>query len=94
MAKKIYKDNPTEGEKFVKESLAKIKTSTDPVAASKSADLIVEAIVENLGIKHELFKKLDAVSAIYYILLIYIFLKSSTKYFVFKFRIYVLSPIT
>lgn len=67
MAKKIYKDNPVEGEKFVKESLAKIKTSTDPVAASKSADLVVEAIVENLGIKHELFKKLDAVSSIYYL---------------------------
>ncbi|XP_026321665.1 hydroxyacyl-coenzyme A dehydrogenase, mitochondrial-like [Hyposmocoma kahamanoa] len=60
VAKKIYKDNPAEGEKFVKDSLAKIKTSTDPVAASKSADLVVEAIVENLGIKHELFKKLDA----------------------------------
>lgn len=65
VAKKIYKDNPAEGEKFVKESLAKIKTSTDPVAASKSADLVVEAIVENLGIKHELFKKLDAVSSKY-----------------------------
>lgn len=64
MAKKIYKDNPAEGEKFVQESLAKIKTSNDPVAASKSADLVVEAIVENLGIKHELFKKLDAVSSL------------------------------
>lgn len=64
VAKKVYKDNPAEGEKFVKESLEKIKTSTDPVAASKSADLVVEAIVENLGIKHELFKKLDAVSFI------------------------------
>lgn len=62
VAKKIYKDNPAEGEKFVKESLAKIQTSTDPVVASKSADLVVEAIVENLAVKHELFKKLDAVS--------------------------------
>ncbi|CAH0720566.1 unnamed protein product, partial [Brenthis ino] len=60
VAKKIYKDNPKEGEKFVTESLARIKTDTDPVSGSKGADLVVEAIVENINVKHELFKKLDA----------------------------------
>lgn len=59
VAKKIYKDNPQEAEKFVTESMARIKTATDPVSASKSADLVVEAIVENLDVKHQLFKKLD-----------------------------------
>lgn len=62
VAKKLYKDNPQEGEKFVSQSLAKIKTETDAVNASKNADLIIEAIVENINVKHELFKKLDAVS--------------------------------
>ncbi|XP_050347607.1 hydroxyacyl-coenzyme A dehydrogenase, mitochondrial-like [Nymphalis io] len=60
VAKKIYKDNPQEGEKFVSESMARIKTATDPVSASQGADLVVEAIVENIDIKHELFRKLDA----------------------------------
>lgn len=59
VAKKIYKDNPQEAEKFVTESMARIETATDPVSASKSADLVVEAIVENLDVKHQLFKKLD-----------------------------------
>ncbi|KOB75952.1 3-hydroxyacyl-coa dehyrogenase [Operophtera brumata] len=60
VAKKIYKENPQEGEKFVAEALGRIKTSSDPVAAVKSTDLVVEAIVENLAVKHDLFKKLDA----------------------------------
>lgn len=33
--------------------------STDPADAVKDADLVVEAIVENLAIKHKLFKSLD-----------------------------------
>ncbi|XP_026756140.1 hydroxyacyl-coenzyme A dehydrogenase, mitochondrial-like [Galleria mellonella] len=59
VAKKLYKDKPQEGEKFVSESLARIKTSTDPVEASKTSDLVVEAIVENIDVKHKLFKQLD-----------------------------------
>lgn len=62
VAKKVYKDNPNEGEKFVSEALARIKTATDPVVASKAADLVVEAIVENIDVKHKLFSKLDSVS--------------------------------
>lgn len=66
VAKKVYKDKPQEGEKFVAESMARIKTSTDPAAAAKSADLVVEAIVENMGVKHKLFQQLDAVFFFYY----------------------------
>ncbi|CAG9565055.1 unnamed protein product [Danaus chrysippus] len=51
-----------DGEKFVAEAIARIKTNTDPAAASQEADLIVEAIVENMDVKHQLFKKLDAVA--------------------------------
>ncbi|KAJ0174873.1 hypothetical protein K1T71_009981 [Dendrolimus kikuchii] len=59
VAKKVYKDNPAQGEKFVSESMSRIKTSTDPAEASKTADLVVEAIVENMSVKHKLFKQLD-----------------------------------
>ncbi|XP_045774704.1 hydroxyacyl-coenzyme A dehydrogenase, mitochondrial-like [Maniola jurtina] len=59
VAKKVYKDKPAEGEKFVSESMARIKTATDPVKAAAAADLVVEAIVENIGVKHQLFQKLD-----------------------------------
>ncbi|XP_035444302.2 hydroxyacyl-coenzyme A dehydrogenase, mitochondrial [Spodoptera frugiperda] len=62
VAKKVYKDKPQEGEKFVSEAMARIKTSTDPSEASKSADLVVEAIVENISVKHKLFSQLDAVA--------------------------------
>ncbi|CAH1638956.1 unnamed protein product [Spodoptera littoralis] len=62
VAKKMYKDKPQEGEKFVTDAMARIKTSTDPSEASKSADLVVEAIVENMSVKHKLFSQLDAVA--------------------------------
>ncbi|CAH2043072.1 unnamed protein product, partial [Iphiclides podalirius] len=61
VSKKIYKDNPQEAEKFVTESLNRIKTATDPISASQMADLVVEAIVENIDVKHQLFQKLDQV---------------------------------
>ncbi|XP_038222556.1 hydroxyacyl-coenzyme A dehydrogenase, mitochondrial-like [Zerene cesonia] len=60
VAKKIYKDNPQEAEKFMTESFARIKTSTDPVSAVQGTDLVIEAIVENIDIKHQLFQKLDS----------------------------------
>lgn len=61
VAKKVYKDKPQDGEKFVSEALARIKTSTDAVEASKTSDLVVEAIVENMSVKHKLFQQLDGV---------------------------------
>lgn len=61
VAKKLYKDKPQEGEKFVSESMARIKTCTDPAEGAKTADLVVEAIVENMGVKHNLFQQLDGV---------------------------------
>ena len=44
------------------ETLGKISTSTDAVATSAATDVVVEAIVENLGIKQKLFKALDEVA--------------------------------
>ncbi|XP_046630519.1 hydroxyacyl-coenzyme A dehydrogenase, mitochondrial-like isoform X2 [Neodiprion virginianus] len=62
VAKKLYKDNPTEGEKLVKSALASIEVSTDLQAAVKTTDLVIEAIVENLEAKHKLFASIDDVA--------------------------------
>jgi 3-hydroxybutyryl-CoA dehydrogenase len=45
----------------VEPTLARIQTTTDLIAAGSSADLIVEAIVEDLKSKQELFHRLDAI---------------------------------
>lgn len=39
--------------------MEKLSIDTDAVAASQDADLVVEAIVENLEVKQKLFKTLD-----------------------------------
>jgi 3-hydroxybutyryl-CoA dehydrogenase len=42
-----------------KDALEKILYTTDLKKACENADLIVEAVFENLAIKHELFQKVD-----------------------------------
>lgn len=59
VAKKLYKDAPEEGEKFIRDAKSRLKVMTDTKEAVKDADLVVEAIVENLEVKHKLFKSLD-----------------------------------
>ncbi|XP_059477652.1 hydroxyacyl-coenzyme A dehydrogenase, mitochondrial-like [Neocloeon triangulifer] len=60
VAKKQFKDDPAQGDKFVSLALANLSTSTDVAEAVKSADLVLEAIVENIKVKHELFRTVDA----------------------------------
>ncbi|KAL3309267.1 hypothetical protein Ciccas_012188 [Cichlidogyrus casuarinus] len=60
VAKKKFKDDASAQEAFVSNSLANLVTSTDMIKASKDSDLIIEAVIENLEIKHEIFKSLDA----------------------------------
>nr|XP_022917081.1 probable 3-hydroxyacyl-CoA dehydrogenase B0272.3 isoform X1 [Onthophagus taurus] len=60
VAKKLFKDKPaSEAEKFVNDTKSRIKGTTDVKSAVTDADLIVEAIIENIDIKHKLFKTLD-----------------------------------
>jgi len=59
VAKKQYKDDPAAGEKFVSETIGRISINTDAVEVAKGTDLVVEAIVENIGIKQKLFQALD-----------------------------------
>jgi len=59
LQKKLYKDKPAEGEKFMNDAKSRLKSSTDAPGAVKDADLVVEAIVENMEVKHKLFRSLD-----------------------------------
>ncbi|XP_037365474.1 hydroxyacyl-coenzyme A dehydrogenase, mitochondrial [Talpa occidentalis] len=63
VAKKKFAENPKAGEEFVAKTLGSISTSTDAAAVVHSTDLVVEAIVENLKLKNELFKRLDKFAA-------------------------------
>ncbi|XP_064416673.1 hydroxyacyl-coenzyme A dehydrogenase, mitochondrial isoform X2 [Latimeria chalumnae] len=59
IAKKKFADKPEAGAEFIQSTLKNLTTSTDAASVVHSTDLVVEAIVENLKVKHELFKKLD-----------------------------------
>lgn len=62
IAKKLYKDNPSEGEKFQADTLSRITYLSDTNKAVQSADLVVEAIIENLEVKQKLFEGIDKVA--------------------------------
>lgn len=59
VAKRLYKDKPDQIDKFIADTKANIRGSTDASAAVQDSDLVIEAIVENLEVKHKLFKSLD-----------------------------------
>lgn len=59
VAKKTFADKPEAGEKFVAETMGRLSSETDPAKAVKDADLVIEAIVENMDVKHKLFGLLD-----------------------------------
>ncbi|KAK3810358.1 MAG: 3-hydroxyacyl-CoA dehydrogenase [Benniella sp.] len=62
VAKKQFPEDAEKQKEFIDKTMSQIKTSTDSEAASKDADLIVEAIVENLKTKQQLFSMLDKVA--------------------------------
>lgn len=45
--------------KFVADALARITLTTEPNTAIADTDLLIEAIVENMRVKHKLFTDLD-----------------------------------
>ncbi|MGH0189221.1 UNVERIFIED_CONTAM: hypothetical protein FKN15_034158 [Acipenser sinensis] len=47
------------GAAFIQKTMKNLTTSTDAASVVHSTDLVLEAIVENLQVKHELFKTLD-----------------------------------
>lgn len=60
VAKKKFGGESDEASKFIAEAVGRLSTSTDAVASVSSADLVVEAIVENLDVKKKLFSQLDS----------------------------------
>ena len=48
-----------DGEKFIEETMSHLSVQTDAASAVQNSDLVIEAIVENLDIKKQLFTVLD-----------------------------------
>ncbi|XP_057667108.1 probable 3-hydroxyacyl-CoA dehydrogenase B0272.3 [Diorhabda carinulata] len=59
VAKKLHKDDPTAAKQLSEGVLSRIKYVHDTEKSVENADLIIEAIIENIEIKHKLFKVLD-----------------------------------
>uniref|UniRef100_A0A3Q3W8H8 Hydroxyacyl-coenzyme A dehydrogenase, mitochondrial n=1 Tax=Mola mola TaxID=94237 RepID=A0A3Q3W8H8_MOLML len=62
VVKKKFADKPQAGEEFLQKVLRNVSTSTDAASVVHGSDLVVEAIVENLKIKQDLFGRLDMVA--------------------------------
>ncbi|XP_057699333.1 hydroxyacyl-coenzyme A dehydrogenase, mitochondrial [Corythoichthys intestinalis] len=62
VVKKKFADNPEAGEAFIEKVLRNVSTATDVAAAVQSTDLVLEAIVENLKVKQDLFSGIDKVA--------------------------------
>ncbi|KAF8710281.1 3-hydroxyacyl-CoA dehydrogenase, C-terminal domain, partial [Rhizoctonia solani] len=60
IAKKAHPDSVEQQKSFVDSLASTIVTTTDAQEAVKQADLVVEAIVENLEVKRKLFSSLDS----------------------------------
>lgn len=53
---KKFPDDASKSSAFINDTLKRISTSTDIKASAKQADLVIEAIVENVEVKQKLFK--------------------------------------
>lgn len=62
VAKKQFQADPSAGEKFVQTALANLQIATKPDEALATADLVVEAVVENLELKRKIFQQYDAMA--------------------------------
>jgi len=62
VAKKKFKEDPAASEKFVADSMGLLNTATSADEALSTADLVVEAVTENMALKQKLFTAFDAVA--------------------------------
>ncbi|XP_034749898.1 hydroxyacyl-coenzyme A dehydrogenase, mitochondrial [Etheostoma cragini] len=65
VVKKKFADKPEAGEEFIQKTLQNVSTSTDAGSVVQGSDLVLEAIVENLKIKQDLFGGLDKLAPIH-----------------------------
>jgi len=59
ITKKKFPDEPKAASKFIDYTLSKITTKLDLRTAVANADIVIEAIPENLDLKHKLFRTID-----------------------------------
>merc|ERR1711971_1059355 len=59
VAKKKFAEDAEGGEKFIDSSLSNMHIDTTVDAAIQTADLVVEAVVENMQLKQKLFAEYD-----------------------------------
>lgn len=62
VAKKKFKDDPAAAESFISKAMGNLGTATNADEALATADLVVEAVTENLDLKKKLFAGFDAVA--------------------------------
>lgn len=60
--KKRFDKEPDHAVRYIKDTMDRIVTTTQVDAGAEKTDLIIEAIVENIQAKHDLFSKLDKIS--------------------------------
>lgn len=60
VAKKKFKDDEEGAKSFLDTTMGAISTSTSAVSVVQETDLVIEAIVENMAVKHRLFSELDS----------------------------------
>lgn len=62
VAKKQFKEDPAAGDKFIADTMGRLKIATSANEALQTADLVVEAVVENMGLKQKIFTEYDAIA--------------------------------
>lgn len=62
VAKKQYKDDAEAGAKWIDSSISNLHVATSANEALVTADLVLEAVVENLGLKQKIFKEYDEIA--------------------------------
>lgn len=61
IAKKQFYGDTEQQDQFIADVFKRLKGSSDLTGVVKQTDLVIEAVVENLGIKHEIFESIDKV---------------------------------
>ncbi|XP_058829569.1 hydroxyacyl-coenzyme A dehydrogenase, mitochondrial-like isoform X2 [Topomyia yanbarensis] len=61
-ARKFFKDDPDSAHSLVTEALSRTSYTTNLEDAISSADLVIEAIVENMEIKKDFFRRIDDIA--------------------------------